>query len=63
MKTLALRVAATFVYNAGAILPSASLLGGWPVWKAVITAGISSTVELLVKESKKYLNSTKAGDE
>jgi hypothetical protein len=61
MKTLALKTVATFVYNAGAILPATSLLGGWPVWKAAITAGISAVVELAVRESKQYLNTAKAG--
>jgi len=59
MKRLAYRALATFVYNAGAILPAASLLGGWPVWKAAITAGISSVVEMAVKESKAFLDASK----
>lgn len=61
MKALGLKVLATFVYNAGAILPATSLLGGWPVWKAAITAGASAVVEILVRESKKYLNKQKPG--
>lgn len=52
-----LKFAATFVYNAGAIVPATSLLGGWPVWKAAITAGVSAVVELAVRESKRYLES------
>lgn len=62
MKALSLKTLATFVYNAGAILPATSLLGGWPVWKAAITAGISAVVELAVRESKQYLSSSKAGE-
>ena len=61
MRTLGLKVLATFTYNAGAVLPAVSLLGGWPVWKAAITAGVSAVVEILVVESKKYLASAKAG--
>ena len=60
MRTLLNRLVATFVYNAGAILPAASILGGWPVWKAAILAGVSAMVELLVRESKKYLDDTKS---
>lgn len=63
MKQLSLKLLATFVYNAGAILPASSLLGGWPVWKAAIVAGISACVELAVRESKTYLNSVKADTE
>lgn len=59
MKQLVFRTLATFTYNAGAILPAASLLGGWPMWKAAITAGVSSVVEMMVKESKRYLDSLK----
>lgn len=59
MKRLALRAVATFTYNAGAILPATSLLGGWPVWKAAITAGISALVEMAVKESKAFLDASK----
>lgn len=61
MKTLGLKALATFVYNAGAILPATSLLGGWPVWKGAITAGVSAVVELAVRESKNYLSASKAG--
>ena len=57
MKQLSLKFLAVFVYNAGAILPATSLLGGWPVWKAAITAGVSAVVELAVRESKRYLAS------
>lgn len=60
MRTLIYRLVATFVYDAGAILPAASILGGWPVWKAAILAGVSAMVELLVRESKKYLDDTKS---
>lgn len=59
MKTTAYKFLATFVYNAGAILPASSILGGWPVWKAAVVAGVSSCVELAVRESKKYLDSVK----
>lgn len=59
MKPLATRLLATFVYNAGAILPASSILGGWPIWKAAVLAGVSATVELAVRESKRYLDETK----
>jgi hypothetical protein len=59
MERFAKRALATFVYNAGAILPAASLLGGWPVWKAAITAGISAVVQMAVTESKKFLEESK----
>lgn len=59
MQRLAQRALATFVYNAGAILPAASLLGGWPVWKAAITAGISAVVQMAVQESKAFLEASK----
>ena len=59
MERLAKRALATFVYNAGAILPAASILGGWPVWKAAITAGVSAVVQMAVTESKKFLEESK----
>lgn len=59
MKKIGARILATFVYNAGAVLPAASVLGGWPVWKAAVVAGLSAAVELAVKESQKYLNKPK----
>ncbi len=59
MKLIATRLLATFVYNAGAIIPTAGLLGGWAVWKAALTAGVSATVEVAVRESKRYLASIK----
>ena len=59
MQRLAKRALATFVYNAGAILPAASILGGWPVWKAAITAGVSAVVHMAVQESKAFLDASK----
>lgn len=53
------RLVATFIYNAGAIIPAASVLGGWPVWKAALTAGVSASVEFLVVEARKYLEATR----
>lgn len=60
MRTLVTRLTATFIYNAGAILPASSILGGWPIWKAAVVAGVAAMVELLVRESKAYLDNTKA---
>jgi len=57
MRKIALKALAVFTYNAGAILPATSLLGGWPVWKAAITAGVSALVEVAVRESKRHLES------
>lgn len=59
MQRLAKRALATFIYNAGAILPAASILGGWPVWKAAITAGVSAVVQMAVQESKAFLDASK----
>ena len=59
MERLAKRTLATFIYNAGAILPATSLLGGWPVWKAAVTAGISAVVEMAVRESKAFLDQSR----
>jgi hypothetical protein len=55
MKPLAMKLLATFTYHAGTILPTASLLGGWEIWKAALTAGVSACVQVLVEESKAYL--------
>lgn len=59
MKPVLAKTLATFTYNAGAILPAASILGGWPVWKAAITAGVAAVVEMAVAESKKFLEEGK----
>lgn len=63
MKPFLLKATATFIYNAGAILPAASVLGGWPVWKAAITAGASAVVELLIRWAKDYLAKNPGDDE
>lgn len=57
------RTLVTFVYHALGIVPAASLLGGWPVWKAAITAGIAASIELVVKEARNYLEATATEDQ
>jgi hypothetical protein len=65
MKPLLLKIAATFTYHAGSILPTASILGGWAIWKAALTAGVSAVVQVLVEESRAYLAKSRKveGDE
>lgn len=58
MLRLVHRLLVTFIYNAGAIVPAASVLGGWPVWKAALTAGIAASVQFIVTEARKYLENT-----
>lgn len=57
------RTIVTFVYHALGIVPAASILGGWPVWKAAITAGIAAAIELIVREARKYLEETETASE
>ena len=57
------RTLVTFVYHALGIVSAASLLGGWPVWKAAITAGIAASIELIMKEARNYLEATATEDQ
>jgi hypothetical protein len=57
------RILVTFVYHALGIVPAASLLGGWPVWKAAITSGVAAAIELIVKEARNYLEATATEDQ
>jgi hypothetical protein len=57
------RTLVTFIYHSLGIVPAASLLGGWPVWKAAITAGIAAAIELVVTEARKYLAATATEDQ
>lgn len=57
------RTIVTFIYHSLGIVPAASLLGGWPVWKAAITAGVAAAIELIVKEARNYLEATATEDQ
>lgn len=55
MRQVATRVVATFVYNATAVIGSASILGGIPVWKAAVLAGFAATVQVVQRLAGAYL--------
>ena len=56
MRQIAGRVLATFVYNATAVIGTASLLGGIPIWKAAVMAGLASAVQVVQKLASAYLD-------
>lgn len=54
MRNVALRVFAVFGYSAMGIIGGASVLGGIPVWKAAILAGIASTAQVVEKLARAF---------
>jgi hypothetical protein len=59
MKSVAFRVFAVFGYSAMSIIGGASVLGGIPVWKAAILAGIASTSQVIEKLARAYADDGK----
>ena len=49
-----MRIAATFAYSAMAVIGGASIVGGIPVWKAALLAGIGSTAHVVEKLARAY---------
>jgi|DEB0MinimDraft_10_1074344.scaffolds.fasta_scaffold161158_2 hypothetical protein len=54
IKQLALRVFATFAYNAMAVIGSASLIGGIPVWKSALLAGVAAAAQVVQNLARAY---------
>jgi hypothetical protein len=59
MKTIALRIVATFIYSAMGIVGGASVLGGIPVWKAAVLAGIAAASQVLERLARAYADDGK----
>lgn len=59
VKSIALRVFAVFGYSAMGIIGGASVLGGIPVWKAAILAGIASTSQVIEKLARAFADDGK----
>lgn len=59
MRNIALRVFAVFGYSAMSIIGGASVLGGIPVWKAAILAGIASTAQVVEKLARAFADDGK----
>lgn len=51
---IVMRIAATFAYSAMAVIGSASIIGGIPVWKAALLAGIGATAQVVEKLARAY---------
>lgn len=54
MKTVILRIVATFSYSAMGIVGGASLLGDIPVWKAAVLAGIAAASQVVERLARAY---------
>lgn len=54
MKQVAARIFAQFIYSALTVVGSAAVLGGWPVWKAAVAAGVSATLPVVAVLSRAY---------
>lgn len=59
IKSLAIRIAAVFAYSAMAIIGGASVIGGIPVWKAALLAGISAAAQVIEKLARAYADDGK----
>jgi len=54
MKTIVLRVSAVFAYSSMSIIGGASVLGGIPVWKSAVLAGIVAVAQVVEKLARAY---------
>lgn len=54
IKRLVVRVIATFAYNAMAVIGSASLVGGIPVWKSALLAGVAAAAQVVQNLARAY---------
>ncbi|CAB4147724.1 hypothetical protein UFOVP519_42 [uncultured Caudovirales phage] len=54
MKTVVLRVFAVFAYSSMSIIGGASVLGGIPVWKSAVLAGIVAVAQVVEKLARAY---------
>jgi len=58
-RTLSLRIGAVFAYSSMAIIGGASILGGIPVWKAAVLAGITAAAQVIQKLASAYADDGK----
>jgi len=54
MKSVALRILVVFAYSAMAVIGGSAIVGGIPVWKAAVLAGISATAHVVEKLARAY---------
>jgi hypothetical protein len=54
MRSVALRILAVFAYSAMAVIGGSAIVGGIPVWKAAVLAGISATAHVVEKLARAY---------
>ena len=59
IRSLAFRIGAVFAYSAMAIIGGSSIVGGIPVWKAAVLAGISATAQVIEKLARAYADDGK----
>lgn len=57
--TVALRIFATFIYQAMAVIGGASIIGGIPVWKASLLSGLTSCAIVVQKLALAYADDGK----
>jgi hypothetical protein len=53
-KTVILRILAVFCYSSMSIIGGASILGGIPVWKAAVLAGVAAASQVVEKLARAY---------
>lgn len=53
------RIAATFVYQAMAVIGGASIIGGIPVYKAALLSGVTATATVIQKLAAAYADDGK----
>ena len=54
MLKVCLRILAVFAYSAMGIIGGSSILGGIPVWKAAVLAGISASAHVIERLARAY---------
>lgn len=59
IRSLVIRIGAVFAYSAMAIIGGASVIGGIPVWKAALLAGISASAQVIEKLARAYADDGK----
>ena len=57
--TVLLRIAATFVYQAMAVIGGASIIGGIPVYKAALLSGVTASATVIQKLAAAYADDGK----
>lgn len=55
-KNILLRIISVFGYSAMGVIGGASIIGGIPVWKAALLAGITSTVQVIERLARAFAN-------